>query len=191
MIWLASGLITLVALAAAQRPVPTDDCPILGPSFPSDFNISDSGPIQDAIAAFPIIIENLFESGALNETGLLFHIDVFSAVTNESIYRYAHSGESLQQYLTTGELNDDTVFRVGSVSKLHTVYAILAVAGMDIFNHPVTQYLPELAGNVNKAQRGLINWEEVTVGALASQQGGAGGFRRFPSSPLGLTIDFL
>lgn len=74
-------------------------------------------------------------------------------------------------------LNDDTLYRIGSVSKLLSVYAILVKAGMEIFDHPVTRYLPELAGNAGSDPLERISWEEVTVGALASQLAGTGGMR--------------
>ena len=74
-------------------------------------------------------------------------------------------------------LNDDTIYRIGSVSKLYTVYAILANAGMGVLDHPVTRYLPELAGNSGSDPLQRISWEDVTVGALASQLGGTRGFR--------------
>ena len=74
-------------------------------------------------------------------------------------------------------LNDGTIYRIGSVSKLYTVYAILANAGMEVLDHRVTRYLPELAGNAGSDPLQRIRWEDVTVGALASQLGGSGGMR--------------
>lgn len=170
----------LIPLAVGQSPIlPTDDCPILGPNSPSDFDLTKTSAIKKAIAAFPSLIDSLFEGERpiLNKSGSAFQIDVFSTQTNASIYNYSHTGDLLKPALTAGVLDDDTQFRIGSVSKLYTVYAILNVAGLEIFDHPVTEYLPELAGNTGPGDK--IIWEEVTVGALASQQGGSGGFRKF------------
>ena len=179
MFWWTAIAAAHASLVAAPIPIPTDDCPILGPAFPSDFNVASSTAIRDAKSAFPGLVENLFNSGVLNRSDVSFVIDVFSSETNASIYSYAHSGEDLKSSLTAGVLDDGTIFRIGSVSKLHTVYAILAVAGMEIFEHPVTKYLPELACDDVPSDR--IVWNEVTVGALASQMGGTGGFREFYS----------
>jgi CubicO group peptidase (beta-lactamase class C family) len=161
------------ALVAAQATKPTDDCPILGPALPSDFDPSNSTAIKDAISSFPSLIENLFELEAINRTGSSFMIDVWSTQTNASIYQYSYSAEMLDPYLTAGVLDDETIFRIGSVSKLFTAYALLSAAGMEVFDHYVTEYLPELAGNTDPD---TVKWEEVTVGALAEQQGGTGGF---------------
>lgn len=126
---------------------------------------------------FPSLINALFdgEEPALNASATTFHIDIFSTRTNASIYSYSHIGETLSHALTAGTLDDGTQFRIGSISKLYTIYAILNVAGLDIFDTPITRYLPELAGNASPSDK--IIWEEVTVGALTSQQGGSGGFR--------------
>jgi CubicO group peptidase (beta-lactamase class C family) len=187
MFWWTAIAAAHASLAAAQIPIPTDDCPILGPAFPSDFNVSSSTAIREAISAFPGLVDNLFNSGVMNRSDVSFAIDVFSSETNASIYNYAHSGEDLKSSLTAGVLDDGTIFRIGSVSKIHTVYAILAVAGMEIFEHPVTKYLPELARDDVPGDR--IVWNEVTVGALASQMGGTGGFRElWPIFPVGELI---
>ncbi|KAF2187570.1 beta-lactamase/transpeptidase-like protein [Zopfia rhizophila CBS 207.26] len=173
----AAFVLPLVPLAIGQSPIlPTDDCPILGPSFPSDFDLTNSMAIKEAIAAFPSLIDTLFEGEIppLNKSATSFQIDVFSTQTNTSIYNYSHTGDILAPALTAGVLDDGTQFRIGSVSKLYTTYAMLNVAGLEIFDHPVTKYLPELAGNTEPSDK--IIWEEVTVGALASQQGGSGGF---------------
>ncbi|KAJ4304649.1 hypothetical protein N0V90_000175 [Kalmusia sp. IMI 367209] len=178
MLYRTAFALPLIALATAQSEsespiLPADDCPILGPNFPSDFDPNQSHSIKEAIKSFPSLIDILFESEKIPKNATSFYIDVFSAQTNASIYNYSHSAELLDSALTTGNLDDNTIFRIGSVSKLHTVYAILNVAGIEVFQHPVTQYLPELKGNTEKSK---IIWEEITVGALASQQGGTGGF---------------
>lgn len=101
-------------------------------------------------------------------------------MNNESIYSYHHAAPALNGSLTAGVLNDKTIYRIGSVSKLFTVYAILAKAGgLHVFEEPVTKYVPDLAGNVGAGRTEKIVWEDVSVGALASQMGGTGGFRAY------------
>jgi hypothetical protein len=161
--------------------LPTNDCPILGTVFPTGFDLANTDTFSKATKSFPQIIEQLFESGAVNKSETSFVIDVFSSVTNSSIYHYYHSPPLNDEFLTAGELNDDTIFRVGSVSKLFTAYAILAQAGLDVLREPVTNYLPELAGNNRETPLRKIIWEDITVGALAAHQAGTGGFRKFGS----------
>ncbi|KAF5009443.1 hypothetical protein FDECE_4325 [Fusarium decemcellulare] len=171
---LSLSLLSL-ALSSLGQSIPTEECPILGPVFPSNFDLSKTKAIRDAKKSFPTVIESLFSSEVLNHTQTSFAIDVFSTATNESLYSYYHAGEGLHGTLTTGDLDDGTIFRIGSVSKIFTVYSILAKHGLDIFNHPVTNYVPELAGNSDSDPLDKIKWEDVTVGALAAQQAGSGG----------------
>jgi hypothetical protein len=173
---------TLILISIVNS-LPTNDCPILGSVFPAGFDLADTNTFSKATESFPKTIEELFESGAVNKSETSFVIDVFSSVTNSSIYHYYHSPPLNEEFLTAGELDDDTIFRVGSVSKLFTVYSVLAQAGLDVFGDPVTKYLPELAGNSRDTPLKKIIWEDITVGALAAHQAGTGGFRKFNSLP--------
>ncbi|KAF2716228.1 beta-lactamase/transpeptidase-like protein [Polychaeton citri CBS 116435] len=179
MIVLVALFSTFYTLIASEAFLPTDDCPILGPTFPSDFDITATSAFQDATAIFPSLIDSLFSSGAVNKDNTTFTIDVFSAATNNSIYSYRHEGPGQNGTLTTGILDENTIFRTGSVSKLMTTYALLVyTGGLGVFDHPVTTYLPELAGNAQADPLQNIVWEDITIGALASQMGGTGSFRK-------------
>jgi CubicO group peptidase (beta-lactamase class C family) len=169
------GTLLGFAASSAARIVATDEAPLIGPTFLTNFDPSNSTAIANAKTKFPGLIDNLFSTGALNRTDLAFSIDVFSAATNTSIYRYSHVGEDSKDSITSGVLDDKTISRIGSVTKLFTVYAIIAKAGIRVFSDPVTKYLPELAGNSSKSPLERIRWEDITVGALASQQAGSGG----------------
>ncbi|KAK2059000.1 beta-lactamase [Colletotrichum caudatum] len=170
---LASAAVAAAAAAAAN--VPTEEVPLLGPSFLSNFDPTDSEHIRNATESFPRMIEALFESGRLNKTDLVFTVDVFTSATNKSLYSYYHVGEDGKAGLTSGELNDGTIGRIGSVSKLFTAYAILVKAGVEVLDHHVTKYIPELLSNSSEYSFGRISWEDITVGALASHQAGSGG----------------
>ena len=160
---------------SATRIVATDEVPLIGPSFISNFDPSGSVAIRNARSELPGLVDNLFKTNVLNRTDLAISIDIFSAATNDSLYRYTHVGENSKKSLTAGTLNDKTISRTGSVTKLFTVYAILAKAGIEVFSHPVTKYLPELGGNSSSDALERIRFEDITVGALASQQAGSGG----------------
>lgn len=86
---------TLLALApgSSGRIQATDEAPLLGPSFIANFDPTNSTAIEEAKAAFPVAINELFELGVLNKTDLIFSIDIFSAATNRSIYNYRHVGD--------------------------------------------------------------------------------------------------
>jgi CubicO group peptidase (beta-lactamase class C family) len=165
----------LIAGSATASIIASDDVPLIGPSFLSNFDISKANYLEEAKYKFPLLIEELFEVGDLNKTDLIFAVDVFSAATNDSLYSYYHVGEDYKDTLTKGELSEDTIFRIGSVTKLFTVYAIIAKAGIEVLSHPVTLFLPELLGNSSNNPIERIDWSEITVGALAAHQAGSGG----------------
>uniref|UniRef100_L2FTV4 Uncharacterized protein n=1 Tax=Colletotrichum fructicola (strain Nara gc5) TaxID=1213859 RepID=L2FTV4_COLFN len=173
----STAFLSLLASAAtaAAATIPSDEVPLIGPSFLSNFDPTNARAVLNATESFPAIIDTLFESDVLNKTDLVFTVDVFSAATNKSLYSYFHAGDEGKQGLTAGVLNDQTIGRIGSVSKLFTVYAIIAKAGIEVFSHPVTKYLPELLGNSSGDPLKHVRWEDITVGALAAQQAGSGG----------------
>jgi len=157
---------------------PTENCPNLGPAFVHDFDLKNTKAFQAAEAAFPEVLETLFSSGAISKNTSTFSIDVFSTATNESVYSYHHIAPDNNATLPAGKVDDESIYRIGSVTKLYTAYAILAAAGIKVLDRPVTDYVPELRGS---SKLNTIDWEEVTIGALMSQQGGAGGFRKLSS----------
>ena len=174
------SLTVISALLASTLAIPTAECPPLGPMFPFDFDPLKSASMQKAISGFPKVIDSLFTLGAINRTHTTFSVDVFSTVTNQSIYQYHHAAPGLNGTLSAGRLDDETIYRIGSVSKLYTAYAILANQGsLDILDHPVTDYLPELGGNDPADPLEKIVYEDVTIGALMAHQGGTGGIRKF------------
>ncbi|KKZ64183.1 hypothetical protein EMCG_01531 [[Emmonsia] crescens] len=182
MLWSLALIPPFLSLAAARGLLPTEECPLLGPTFSSDFDLSKTDAFTKAKDSFPGIIEDLFKSGVIDSSVSSFTIDVYSTVTNKSVYSYFHqaTAPALNETFPAGGIDDGTVIRVGSVSKLFTVYAILTHAGgMEVLNHPVTRYLPELANESLKDEDGpleRIAWEDITVGALASHMGGTGSF---------------
>jgi len=183
-----SSLALLSGLLHHGLSIPTEECPILGPVTTSGFDLSTFEAIKNASAAFPSIIESLFSNGIVNETHTSFAINVFSTATNESLYSYYHAAEALNGTLSTGKLDDGTAFRVGSVSKLFTAYAILVKEGFDVLDKPVTEILPELVGNNRSEPVERVIWEDVTVGALLSHQGGSGSVRKYNGPNLTLSI---
>ena len=87
------------------------------------------------------------------------------------------------------EIDSNTIYRLGSTSKLLTVYAYLAVVGDASWNDRITKYIPQLkeyaleqAGGQASDTIGYYSWSEVTIGSLASQLSGIP--RDAPSGPL-------
>lgn len=78
---------------------------------------------------------------------------------------------------TTGvrKVDANTVYRLGSLTKIFTIYTWLVQDGDVRWNEGITKYVPELAAAVNgEGFDAVANvaWEDVTIGALASQMAG-------------------
>ncbi|KAJ5620773.1 hypothetical protein N7510_004757 [Penicillium lagena] len=101
-------------------------------------------------------------------------IRAISVQEDSPLIEFYHTAKSISP-ASVQKVGADTVFRIGSISKLFTVYSLLVRGGFDIFEGPVTKYVPELRkAGLNSTVDPIddVNWEEVTVGALASQLSG-------------------
>lgn len=75
------------------------------------------------------------------------------------------------------EVDENTVFRIGSNSKLWTMLLYMTFNGTKYFEEPDTKYVPELRWNILNHTTGVdeidaVRWEDVTIGQLASHQAG-------------------
>ncbi|KAL2125963.1 hypothetical protein VTI74DRAFT_2077 [Chaetomium olivicolor] len=153
-----SGLIlfgTLAGLGLAQ------DCPILGPAYSEVTNPGVSRALGAAKAPFDEELTKALAEGKL-DNGTTFAIQVYSRHSDKPLYERYH-GPSV---------GPETLYRIASISKLVSTYTILAELGDKHWDDPVTRHVPELARL--KAQNPVydINWNEVTLGSLASHMSG-------------------
>ncbi|KAH8889003.1 beta-lactamase/transpeptidase-like protein [Thozetella sp. PMI_491] len=162
-----------LGIAAGQY----SDCVLAGPDLPAPLYLSNSSVLVDAIARFNDLVAS--ESAGLQAADTAWSAVLFSSNENKTLY---------ERYYTppidvgVSKVDQDTIFRIGSVSKVFTVWSFLAVAGDRYFNDPITKYVPELANqsfSVEGAQDGVIDdnishvrWEDVTLGELASHAAG-------------------
>jgi hypothetical protein len=159
------------------------NCPLLGAAFPVPSKLSESTIIKNAGKQFSDGIIQYAKSGndtigtTIDLDSITFSVNVFSATENSSLFEYHNTAPSVANS-TTGvhTVDSDSIYRVGSISKLFTVMNFLVVADDTYFSQPVTKYVPELA----RASKNLtstdyidgIHWDEVILGELASHLGG-------------------
>jgi CubicO group peptidase (beta-lactamase class C family) len=78
---------------------------------------------------------------------------------------------------TTGvrRVDKNTVYRLGSLTKIFTIYTWLVQDGDLKWNTPITEYVPELQAVADRSSQDAVanvDWGDVTIGALASQMAG-------------------
>lgn len=98
---------------------------------------------------------------------------------NHTLFQYFYTSPATANASTgVTQVDENTVFRIGSASKLWTVYTLLASAGETSLYDPVTKWVPELqaaavAAGTNDAVD-YVRWEDVTLQELASHLAGMG-----------------
>jgi CubicO group peptidase (beta-lactamase class C family) len=171
---LGGALLSLLPVAGARA-----NCPLYGPLLPNPTNLFSEPAIHNVAAA----LDEIFYQAIDNNTStgserFSYAIEVFTASEDKPIWARYWTAPNLATLNTTGvrRVDGDTVFRIGSVTKIYTVLAFLAAVGDGVWNDPVTKYLPELAelakNNARKSPIYATDWESITVGSLAGQTSG-------------------
>jgi hypothetical protein len=120
---------------------------------------------------------------AINSDLVSFTVQVYSAHESRPLFEHYHTATSARNNtIGVNVVDEDTVFRIASCSKLWTVLLLLIETGDASFHEPVVKYIPELrkaiAERSNETEfRNEVDqvlWEEVTIGELASQMSGVG-----------------
>ncbi|KAI3320158.1 beta-lactamase/transpeptidase-like protein [Xylariaceae sp. AK1471] len=162
------GIVVAWVLLACEA-APT--CPLEGPVFPKPLQLAKSEAIKAAVANLTSTFKSITDS-AQNYS---FALEVFSAHDPEPIFSVLHTAPKLATLNTTGVkiVDENTVFRVGSLTKIYTIYLFLINAGDKIWNEPIIKYVPELQALTNRSDPvANIAWEQVTIGGLATQMTG-------------------
>ncbi|EXJ65758.1 uncharacterized protein A1O5_10999 [Cladophialophora psammophila CBS 110553] len=143
-------------------------CPPLGPILPAPTGLSQNPMFQQLVAQVNAQLLNV--SSSLNQTAV--------SVGMRSVHE---AGPLLNFHYTPQEFNasgahkvdGNTVYRVGSVTKVFTALGILQLEGKINLADPVTKYVPKLAG-ISGSNNSLtaVDWNTVTVEALLTHLGG-------------------
>ncbi|KAF4471353.1 UPF0214 yfeW [Fusarium albosuccineum] len=143
-------------------------CPPLGAVFPAPKAPSESKIVRVAAAKLKVGLEQLF---AANVKTSALSIGVKSVHEDDPLFTYHFTppipGEG------TEKVDIDTVFRIGSGSKLFTVLAALVNSEIDM-EASVLKYLPELNETAKNDDIFSLKWDDITVGSLASHLSGIG-----------------
>ncbi len=180
---------TLLPLASLYVAQAVDYCPPLGPVYELPRNLSAETSIRVAAQNLTTKLNQAF--GSRNASSQLFarnttavSVNLFSADEEGSLFRY-HFTPSALNASSTKTVDDTTVYRIGSISKLVTVLGVLLQADKVHWDDPITKYIPELTQdaereNYDKEESETDDdlttpqWSQITVGALASQLSGIG-----------------
>jgi hypothetical protein len=160
--------------------------PLLGPVFPPTSNLSFSDAFQNLSANLTSTLQDMVSSSSgsiINSQDTSFALQIFSSDAapdgSNTLFEYFYTSSATANASSgVTQVDENTVFRIGSASKLWTVYTLLASAGEASLHDPVTKWVPEL--QVAAAAAGAddavdyVRWEDVTLQELASHLAGVG-----------------
>ncbi|KAK4143391.1 beta-lactamase-like protein 2 [Dichotomopilus funicola] len=148
-------------------------CPPLGPVLPAPHHPSTHPSISTASTALRALLDDLttpYQTSALA-------IGVKSIHEPDLLFEYTHTPPQ-RDAKGVQQVDRDTVFRLGSLSKVFAPLALLMLRDRGVrLDDSVTKYVPELKGLAGQARdEGSavweVDWEEVTLGGLASHMAG-------------------
>ncbi|PCH06154.1 Beta-lactamase-related [Penicillium occitanis (nom. inval.)] len=97
---------------------------------------------------------------------------------NSPFFDFHFSSPFLNQSAgSTGTVDNTSMYRIGSISKIFTVYTMLVNYGWEHWDEAITDYLPELEDATNLSgdtSLTSVDWNKITIGDLASQLSGIG-----------------
>lgn len=175
-------LIASIAVTHAQRSL-YQPCPLLGPFFPAPL-IDPTSPALNKVAQSlnklldDYIVAGDGRFGPITPNTTSFSLALFAgsnyvpgADDLPFFYEYHHAANGLGNR----HLDKDSVFALGDLTQLFTVYTQLAALGDEVWNHSVLDYVHELRNTSVAASDDSISqvqWKDVTLGALAGQMSG-------------------
>jgi CubicO group peptidase (beta-lactamase class C family) len=177
--WLSVLFLPLWTVLCQEPPAPVFyPCPFQGPAYPRPTNVANDAAVKAAIQNTTAVITGALQTGLIDNETTAFSLTAFSTTDKNSIpfYTFHQTPPLLSQApLGVRKVTDQTVYRLGSLSKVFTVYTLLVVDGFKHFQDSITKFVPGLT----KANNGhdpitSTNWDDITLQALASHMGGIG-----------------
>ncbi|KGO52595.1 Beta-lactamase-like protein [Penicillium expansum] len=169
------ALWTLSALALSAEAIKSTGCPLLGPAFPAPTALSENPIFLSKAQELTSNLNEAIDNGTL--PSISFAVQVFSSEEDDLAFGFYHTDDPVKVgSVGVQEVDEDTIFRIGSISKLWTMFLLMTFEGTRYFHEPVSKYVPELRTNYSSAQRkdkiNYLQWSDVTIGELASHQAG-------------------
>lgn len=179
----SASLFLLFTSALAEIQLPFTPCPLLGPFYPPfklDADDKTLGKfLQNLTGKFDDLMKTgTGENGPVKTNTTSFSIAVFStnkgtAAEDPFFWQYQYSApEYLNGPNNPRNVTKDSIYRIGGLTEVFTVWTLLASLGEGVLYDPVTKHLPELGNESATSSIHQTQWDEITVGQLASHMSG-------------------
>jgi CubicO group peptidase (beta-lactamase class C family) len=169
---LSTTALLLSCLGLGAQAALDGHCPPLGAVLPPPTRPSTHKAIPSAAAKLRAILDQM--SATYNNSAV--SIGVKSIHEDDLMFEYAHTPANKEKR-GAQTIDSDTVFRLGSLTKVFPVLALLKLHDQGVrLDDPITKYVPELRGLKNEGREDNsiwdTQWDDVTLGALASHMSG-------------------
>ncbi|KAI1325564.1 hypothetical protein F5Y16DRAFT_260845 [Xylariaceae sp. FL0255] len=95
-------------------------------------------------------------------------MQVFSADSDDAPWEHYHTATNLQKTDANYSVGPDTIYRLGSLTKILTMMTFLAEGGEQYLTTPVSHFLPQLLERPLLDPIMNTDWSTITLGNLAS-----------------------
>ncbi|MCJ1430325.1 hypothetical protein MMC29_008243 [Sticta canariensis] len=168
----------LVFLAVLRFSLAVNYCPPLGPVYAAPQGLSTDSSVRQTGQTVSAALKQLLQTGGDTSGGFdakttSFSINFFSIHESESIFQH-HVTASQLNTSSTKIVDENSVYRIGSITKVLTVLELLLLGERVRFDDPITKYVPELAAIAEHDEITTPQWSQITVGALAGYLAGIG-----------------
>lgn len=157
---LTTSTLIFSALAAAKV------CPPQGAVLPAPRAPHSSPAVKKAAEGLKATLDKRLES--FQASGI--SIGVKSIYEDEPLFEYNLTPE-IAEDIGTDKIDSDSIFRVGSLSKLVPVLGVLQLNGVNL-DDSILEYIPELQGDSEDDELTATQWEDVTIRSLMSHMSG-------------------
>lgn len=180
-----------VASLLASPASAAENCPLQGPSFPVPTSLCTSKAVQVAKSELAKLLNTTISSGnstwgRFDSVNTSYSLEIFSVHDPKPLLTKHHTSASLSKSSSGARsVDSNSVYRIGSLTKLVAAYTVLFQAG-EIYDDPITKYVPELAAVASSSSAtgnpiDQVSWNDITVGALLAHTADIGrdyaGFR--------------
>ncbi|KAK5172736.1 uncharacterized protein LTR77_002856 [Saxophila tyrrhenica] len=146
-------------------------CPVRGQQYLPPTGLSNEPKFKSVAEELADTLERKVEAKLYD--GLTFSASIFSTCSDDLLWQYHHSSKGLKNSTQGAKKVDaDSIYRIGSISKLLTIYLWLLEDGDRHFNVPITDYLPTLTEYAAESSGLTSTWTDITIGDLAGQMAG-------------------
>ncbi|KAI8945953.1 beta-lactamase/transpeptidase-like protein [Xylaria longipes] len=144
---LLTWLVTFQAISSHAK----KNCPIYGLSYPKPDNLFEYGGIGGAASALDSLFEERIDNA--NNTGsdkFSYSVEVFAASEQQPLWSHYWTAKNLATMNTTGvkKVDGDTVYRIGSLTKIFSMLTFLAEVGDSSWNEPISKFIPEITAMI-------------------------------------------